>query len=105
MVEEAEVEEADGTVKLSLMRLTKEEVQWKLVAVAGSLATATAADVRSCPLGEEYSVFRIFTESGTSGQGWVVSISNLSHGSYIWLPKHVAQTKHYTRFTERNLKL
>ena len=73
MVEAPEEEVQDGTVKLSLMRLTKEEVQWKLVAVAGSLATATAADVRGCPIGDEYSVFRIFTESGKAEQGWVVS--------------------------------
>ena len=73
LVAEPEEEEQDGTTKLTLMRLTKEEVQWKLVAVAGSLATATAADIRSCPMGEEYSVFRIFTESGKAEQPWVVS--------------------------------
>ncbi len=54
------------------MRLTKEEGQYKTVAVAGSLATATAAAIRSCPMSQEFSTFRIFADSGNEKQTWVV---------------------------------
>ena len=75
MLNAPEEDEDAGASKLTLMRLTREEVQWKLVAVAGSLATATAAGIRRCPVGDEYSAFRIFQESGTPEQAWVVSIA------------------------------